>query len=196
MVAAGAPARAAALVGGLAAAVWVRAIAVRALEPDGLLTGFLFGATLLGLTALAAGHATAATRRVHPSVSELVLGVAGGAVLVGVALAVRDSGARLSPGHAAPFVPWVAGTVLVATAEEALLRGALFEAVGTWLGLPAALLVTCVAFAAMHVPSYGPAVVPLDLAVGLALGGLRLVTGGIGAPTLAHAVADLATWWL
>jgi hypothetical protein len=32
--------------------------------------------------------------------------------------------------------------------------------------------------------------------VGLGFAGLRLVTGGIAAPAAAHAVADLATWWL
>jgi membrane protease YdiL (CAAX protease family) len=55
---------------------------------------------------------------------------------------------------------------------------------------------TSLAFALMHVPIYGWGVVPLDLAVGLALGGLRLATGTVLAPIAAHAVADLATWWL
>jgi membrane protease YdiL (CAAX protease family) len=53
-----------------------------------------------------------------------------------------------------------------------------------------------VVFALMHVPLYGWHVVPLDLAVGLALGGLRVATRGVAAPAVAHAVADLATWWL
>jgi hypothetical protein len=48
----------------------------------------------------------------------------------------------------------------------------------------------------MHVPLYGWHVVPLDLGVGLWLAGLRLATGGIAAPAIAHAVADLATWWV
>jgi membrane protease YdiL (CAAX protease family) len=60
----------------------------------------------------------------------------------------------------------------------------------------AAIVVTSVAFALMHVPLYGWHVVPLDLGVGIFLGGLRLASGGIAAPAVAHAVADIATWWL
>jgi len=48
----------------------------------------------------------------------------------------------------------------------------------------------------MHVPLYGWHVVPLDLGVGIFLGGLRLAGGGWAGPAIAHAVADLATWWL
>ena len=55
---------------------------------------------------------------------------------------------------------------------------------------------TAVLFALMHVPLYGWHVVPLDLGVGLWLAGLRLATGGVAAPAIAHTVADLATWWL
>ena len=55
---------------------------------------------------------------------------------------------------------------------------------------------TTIAFALLHVPLYGWHVVPLDLGVGLGFAGLRLLTKGIAAPAAAHAVADLATWWL
>jgi hypothetical protein len=44
----------------------------------------------------------------------------------------------------------------------------------------------------LHVPFYGLQVLPLDLAVGVLLGGLRQLSGGVAA----HAVADLAGWWL
>jgi hypothetical protein len=37
---------------------------------------------------------------------------------------------------------------------------------------------------------------PLDLAVGLLLGGLRIVSGGVLAPAVAHVVADLVGGWL
>ena len=66
---------------------------------------------------------------------------------------------------------------------------------GAWESL-GAVLVTSVVFALMHVPLYGWHVVPLDLGVGLWLAGLRLATGGIAAPAVAHTIADLATWWL
>jgi membrane protease YdiL (CAAX protease family) len=87
-------------------------------------------------------------------------------------------------------------TILVAAGEEAILRGAMFAAVVRAAGGLAAVLVTTLAFALLHVPLYGWHVVPLDLAVGLVLGGLRVATGGVAAPAAAHAVADLATWWL
>jgi hypothetical protein len=39
-------------------------------------------------------------------------------------------------------------------------------------------------------------VVPLDLGVGVWLGGLRLATGGVAASAIAHGLADLSTWWI
>ena len=65
-----------------------------------------------------------------------------------------------------------------------------------WGGDWWALAVTTVLFAAMHVPLYGFGSLPLDLAVGLLLGGLRIVSGGVLAPAIAHVVADLAGGWL
>jgi membrane protease YdiL (CAAX protease family) len=97
---------------------------------------------------------------------------------------------------AAAFAPWVGVTVVVATAEELVLRGALFDELDARLGTLGAVVLTSVAFALMHVPLYGWHVVPLDLGVGLWLAGLRLATGGIAAPAIAHTIADLATWWL
>jgi membrane protease YdiL (CAAX protease family) len=97
---------------------------------------------------------------------------------------------------AAPFLSWAAVTVLVAAAEEALLRGVLFDGLERRGGLALAVVVTTAVFAVMHVPLYGWHVVPLDLAVGLVLAGLRLSTRTIVAPAAAHAVADLATWWI
>ena len=73
---------------------------------------------------------------------------------------------------------------------------ALFDELDARLGAIAAVFATSVLFALMHVPLYGWHVVPLDLGVGLWLAGLRLATGGIAAPAMAHTIADLATWWL
>ena len=97
---------------------------------------------------------------------------------------------------AAAFGPWALVTVTVAVAEEAVLRGLLFDRLRRAGGPLLALAATTVLFALMHVPLYGWHVVPLDLAAGLALGGLRIVSRGILAPAIAHAVADLATWWI
>ncbi len=87
-------------------------------------------------------------------------------------------------------------TLLVAVAEEIVLRGALVEAVRPLAGSLGAIAIGGAAFALIHVPLYGWQVVPLDLAVGIVLGGLRLATGSVAAPAVAHVVADLATWWV
>jgi membrane protease YdiL (CAAX protease family) len=91
---------------------------------------------------------------------------------------------------------WAAVVTLVAVAEELLLRGALYEALLRWRGQYTAIAVTAIAFAALHIPLYGWAVVPLDLAVGLFLGVLRTVAGSVTAPAVTHTLADLAGWWL
>ena len=86
--------------------------------------------------------------------------------------------------------------MLIAGAEELMIRGALFGAVVDSTGNIAALGITTVVFALVHVPFYGWHVMPLDLAVGLWLGGLRLWTNNATAPAIAHALADLSVWWL
>jgi membrane protease YdiL (CAAX protease family) len=53
-----------------------------------------------------------------------------------------------------------------------------------------------VLFALIHLPLYGVGALPLDLAVGLLLGGLRIISGGVLAPAIAHVIADLAGGWL
>ncbi len=123
-------------------------------------------------------------------------GVGGAGVLCVVPLVVhlRTPGGALDPSG---FGPWAVVVTAVAVAEEAFLRGALWTAVARVRGgQTAALLVTTVAFALLHVPFYGPDALPLDLAVGLLLGGLRQLTGGWAAPAVAHTLADLAGWWL
>ena len=57
-------------------------------------------------------------------------------------------------------------------------------------------LLLAVCFALLHVPLYGWHVVPLDLAVGLVLGGLRHGTGTAAAPAVTHVGADLVGWFL
>jgi membrane protease YdiL (CAAX protease family) len=131
---------------------------------------------------------------------QALAGAAIGLALVGLVLiASRLAGSTIAPGlarPASPFAPWALVTIVVAVAEEAVLRGLLFDRVRRSGGTLLALAVTTIAFALMHVPLYGWHVVPLDLAVGFVLGGLRIATRGIAAPAVAHAVADLATWWL
>jgi membrane protease YdiL (CAAX protease family) len=131
----------------------------------------------------------------RPTRRGALLGVAGGLVLV-ILPRLAHLGVPLPIGmRPEPLAAWVLVTGLVVLAEEALLRGALLDAVHETGGLPAAVLVTSAAFALMHVPLYGWGVVPIDLAAGVWLAGLRLTGGGIGAPTVAHFLADLAGWW-
>jgi membrane protease YdiL (CAAX protease family) len=194
----------------LAGIVLARWAATRAgLDPLGV--GAAFGVALAALWAAASRDRSSVVDRPalqittgrHPRVqpaAAIAPGVAMGAALVGLAIAgAWLGGLQPAPGTlrpAAPFVPWAAVIVLVAAAQEGILRGVLFDRLRSSGGVVLALGVTSVAFALMHVPVYGWGVVPLDLAVGFALGGLRLATGTLLAPITAHAVADLATWWL
>jgi hypothetical protein len=174
---------------GLGVAVAVRWAATVSGAADAVAIGSVFGVGLLAVGVLGG------LRPAHVGLSSLAIGAAGGAVLISLALTTRSGPVPgLSP--AASFGPWAAATILVATAEELVLRGVLFDALGRSLGVTVAVIVTAVLFAIMHVPLYGWHVVPLDLGVGLWLAGLRLATGGVAAPAIAHAVADLATWWL
>ncbi len=122
-------------------------------------------------------------------------GLLGAAALCAVPLLVHLRGAG-QPLPAADFPAWALGVTAVAVAEERLLRGALWEALALARGEGSALTVTTLAFAALHVPFYGWQAVPLDLAVGLLLGGLRQASGSWRAAGVAHALADLAGWWL
>jgi membrane protease YdiL (CAAX protease family) len=182
-------ARPAFIVIGLAAAVGLRWDATVRGAAGGIVIGLLFG---IGLLVVAVVGGWRPRRELRSSVA---IGAIGGTVLIAFAIATRsDQLPWLAP--AAAFVPWVVVTILVASAEEIVLRGALFDELDADVGTIAAIIVTSLAFALMHVPLYGWHVVPLDFGVGLWLAGLRLATGGVAAPAIAHAVADLATWWL
>jgi membrane protease YdiL (CAAX protease family) len=184
--------RPAAILAALAAVVglrWAATVSGATGAAGAIAIGWAFGAALLAV-ALGGGWRPASVRP-----SALAIGAAGGAVLVVLAVVIRAGpGPSLTP--AVELGPWAAVTILVASAEEAVLRGALFDALDRRLGVGGAVLVTSAVFALMHVPLYGWHVVPLDFGVGLWLAGLRLATGGIAAPAVAHVIADLATWWL
>lgn len=86
--------------------------------------------------------------------------------------------------------------VAVAFSEELVLRGSLFDDLLDRWGAAAALGLTSVVFALIHLPLYGWRALPLDLAVGSLLGLLRLESRTVHAPAIAHALADLAAWWI
>jgi membrane protease YdiL (CAAX protease family) len=192
---------------GLGSIVGARLFAVR-VGLDPLLVGATFGGALAVLALAGREPGANGARALLPArvgrsagaVTPILVGVVVGLALVAIALIGPAIGGVLTaPGlgrPAAPFVPWALITLLVAAAEEGVLRGALFDGLERVAGLVPAIALTTLAFALMHVPLYGWHVVPLDLAVGLVLAGLRVSTRGLAAPIAAHAVADLATWWL
>lgn len=200
-----------AVMAGLAAIVAARWWATRS-GGDALVIGAVFGLAAVALAAGAAGLGSAGPRRravrlaaidplrVAHMARVLIVGIWVGVALVAITVAGPAlAGVQAMPGlgrPAAPFLPWALITILVASAEEAILRGVLFDWLRRAGGTIPAVVLTTAAFALMHVPLYGWHVVPLDLAVGLGLAGLRLATRSVVAPAAAHSIADLATWWL
>jgi membrane protease YdiL (CAAX protease family) len=182
--------RAAWLSAGLGAAALARSAFIGIGTPGAFLIGTVFGLTLLGI-ALAAGW-----RPALPRLGSLGVGIVGGLILIVIPELVGPSSRAVFGIRPDPFFAWVAVTALVVAAEEALLRGALLSALDAAGGPAVAVIGSSIAFALMHVPVYGWGVVPIDLAAGAFLAGLRYLTGGTAAPTMAHLVADMATWWL
>jgi membrane protease YdiL (CAAX protease family) len=141
-----------------------------------------------GSTAMARLRATAMLRA-------LVLGVAGGAVLVLLVVALPGLPAQLWPRPSpTSALPWTLLVVCISVAEEVVFRGVLYDAVARIGGAVCAAVVCALAFALVHVPLYGWRAVPLDVGAGLWLGGLRMLSGGVAAPAIAHAVADCGAW--
>lgn len=150
--------------------------------------GLLFAGCLLVLAA-------AAGTRVPVSRRALLVGLAGTALVCAPVGLQHLLTAR--PVHGTEgFAAWAAVVVVVATAEEVFLRGSLYDAVEQLGGAGPAVLVGAVCFALLHVPLYGWHVLPLDLAVGVVLGGLRQGTGTPAAPAVTHVGADLVGWFL
>jgi membrane protease YdiL (CAAX protease family) len=160
-------------------------------EPDvarDIPAALAFAAALL-VVALAAGT------RVPLSSRAVLIGLAG-LVLVCAPVALEHA-LTARPTHGTQgFTGWAAAVVVVATAEEVFLRGALYDATEVVWGAPAAIGLGAVCFALLHVPLYGWHVLPLDLAVGIVLGGLRQGAGTPLAPAITHVGADLVGWFL
>jgi membrane protease YdiL (CAAX protease family) len=179
---------------GLAVAVAARVRIAGAAGAASVPAGVTFGVLLV---VLAAALGLVLPR---PTLRQLALGVAGAAVLC-LPVALHRIGHPGVIADQGKLPVWAAGVTFVAVAEEALLRGALYDRLRRLrhglLGGPAvAIGVTAVAFALLHAPVYGWRVVPLDLAVGVWLGVARHVTGSVTAPAIIHTLADLAGWWL
>ena len=139
---------------------------------DGLLVGVGFGVALVGI------GFTGGWRPGRPSIAFLArsaaVGSAAALALIALVIVGRAHG---------PWIPLDPAASLLRATEDVA-------------GPAGAIAFTAAVFALLHVPLYGWAVVPLDLGVGVLLGGLRVLTGGVLAPVVAHVVADLAAWWL
>jgi membrane protease YdiL (CAAX protease family) len=182
--------RAALCLAGIGAATGLRAAVGAPDTASSMPAGVVFAVALLAV-AIAAGW-----RPARPAFAGVGLGAAGGGALVGVWVVTQGAPAL----HLAPISEglalWTPAVVLIAAAEEIALRGALFDLIRSRWGDGGALIATTLLFALVHVPLYGMGSLPLDLAVGLLLGGLRIVSGGVLAPAVAHVIADLAGGWL
>lgn len=176
---------------GLAAAVALRVQLAGSSGARSEIAAIWFAAAL-GLVALVTQQADVPVARLGRG---LVAGLAGAVVLC-VPAAIRHVALGGVVAPADGYARWAVFVVVVAVAEEALLRGSLFRAIEQRAGVAAAIAITSVAFGLLHAPVYGWGVVPLDIAVGVWLGTLRAVTGTVAAPAVAHAIADLAGWWL
>jgi uncharacterized protein len=97
-----------------------------------------------------------------------------------------------------PIVWAVFFSVLNAAMEEAVFRGALFDALTVRLGVIAAVLISSAAFGAAHVAGYPPGAVGAVLAglFGAVLASLRIWTGGLLLPTAVHICADATISWV
>jgi membrane protease YdiL (CAAX protease family) len=191
-----APRRAARVTGLILGAALLRAL----LLPLGdLLSTIVFAVCLLAITwfgnfppPVAGEGRVGAPGRVAAlgSTRAVVAGLMVGAIL----LAPVVSGS-LSARPLGAFWSWAAIAALVATLEETSIRGVLYQRWVAESGTVAAIVVGAAVFSLIHLPRYGLGAMPLDAAVGLALGGLRALTGRVLPCAIAHTIADWGAWF-
>jgi membrane protease YdiL (CAAX protease family) len=156
---------------------------LEALPPGARTAVLAAGYTALGLAAAATPPG--------PRLPRAVPAIRAGAVLLAGVAAV--AAAALLAGPAPPLqgrAVALALSLLAAVAEEALFRGTLYGLVERW-GPVAAVGVSAVLFALVHVPSYGLSAVPVNLGAGLLFGWQRWATGRWTVPAATHAAANL-----
>jgi len=203
VIAAAAPRRAAALTVAILMTASLRGV----LLPVGELPAAVgFVIALAGLLVVERRVSSSLSRYPHPTLPakgreildlpargrEILAGVAVGLVLLLPVMGAGASGRMLSG-----FWGWGAAIVVIATLEEVVIRGRLQPAWTAEAGPIMGLLVSAAVFAVIHLPRYGVGAMPLDFAVGLALGGLRAVSGRVAPCAIAHVIADWGAWfWL
>jgi len=169
-----------------------------------VIAGLVFYALLLGacLGAAVLWPAVAGVPWVVPGRigTDIAMGLlAGGVVVVGSWASVRwtASGKRLADvlGRTLRGLPaWGSFPLALAAgvAEEAFFRGTLWTAIDAVAGSDVAWIATSIAFGLAH-GMFRPGLrswSAFALGTGVLLGGLRLATGGILAPVVAHALVD------
>jgi membrane protease YdiL (CAAX protease family) len=184
------PPRAAALVLAVGAAATLRAVIGGAAPAASVPAAVVFSAML------AAAVLCGGARITRVSWRGVAVGVGGGAALVGLSLSGLPALVIGPRAAASALLWWVPLVTAIAALEELLLRGVLFDAVRSVSGDGVAVLVTALLFAVIHAPLYGVQALPVDLCVGVFLGCLRVTTGGVTAPLVAHVLADVATGWV
>lgn len=111
-----------------------------------------------------------------------VLAVGLGAIGLAAAVSGRPA--------AVPFGSWVLPlALLAAVAEEALFRRAAYGLLEP-LGAAAAVVLTALLFAGIHLPLYGVSAFPVDLGAGLLFGWQRYASGTWSIPAGTHAAAN------
>jgi membrane protease YdiL (CAAX protease family) len=179
-----APRRAARLTGLILGAALLRSL----LLPAGdLFSTIVFAGCLLAITWF---ERSATTEPRWGRGRAVVAGLMVGAILLAPVVSGPLSG---RPWGA--FWSWAAIAALVATLEETSIRGVLYQRWAGEAGTVAAIVVGAAVFALIHLPRYGLAAMPLDAAVGLALGGLRALTGRVLPCVVAHTIADWGAWF-
>jgi membrane protease YdiL (CAAX protease family) len=180
-----APRRAAGLTGLVLGAALIRAL----LLPLGdLLSTLVFGGCLLAIGWFDGRLSTSEVRWGRGRA--LLAGLMVGAVLLAPVTAGSLSARGLDG-----FWTWAALAAMIATLEEIAIRGALYRRWSAEAGPVAAIVAGAVVFALIHLPRYGLGAMPLDAAVGLALGGLRALTGRVAPCAVAHSIADWGAWF-
>jgi membrane protease YdiL (CAAX protease family) len=84
----------------------------------------------------------------------------------------------------------IASSVVAAVAEEVFFRRLVYGWLERW-SVALAVVGSAAAFALIHLPVYGPGVLPLDFAAGLIFAWQRQATGGWTAPAASHVFANL-----
>ncbi|HWD71097.1 MAG TPA: CPBP family intramembrane glutamic endopeptidase [Actinomycetota bacterium] len=176
------------------AAVGLGLLALAARVPSTWAVLVTAGVGVVGL--LAPVETSSVSRPLHPaSAANWLTAVALGLVAMLIAarlpglLGMAPHGAGRIVVHAAPAA--VAASVVAAVAEEAFFRRLVYGWLASSWGAAVAICGSAVAFAAIHVPVYGFAVLPIDTAAGLLLGWQRWMTGGWSASGLTHVAANL-----